>query len=139
VRRRLDEISYTIRFTPRKPTSTWSAVNIKRVAELTALGRMQPAGLAAFARRSEKRSEVYSFERKALTFDDAVLAAFRTHKAAWAHFDAQAPFYKRALSQWIMSAKRPETRERRLGAVIAASKKGIRVDLTAPFAHLVED
>ena len=83
VRRRVDDEVYTIRFTPRKPTSTWSAVNIKRVGELTAAGRMAPAGLAAFEKRDEKRSAIYSYERETATFDAASLKEFRSDKKAW--------------------------------------------------------
>jgi uncharacterized protein YdeI (YjbR/CyaY-like superfamily) len=136
VRRRVDDAKYTIRFTPRKPTSIWSAVNIRRVAELTAQGRMRPAGLAAFARRTAANPEGYSFERNAVGFDEASLAMFRAKKTAWTHFEAQAPYYKRVMAHWVMSAKRPETREKRLRAVIAAALRGQRVDLTAPFAHM---
>ena len=136
VRRRIDDTSYSIRFTPRRPSSIWSAVNIKRVGELTAAGRMRPAGLAAFERRSERRSEIYSFERKAAAFDDAMIAAFQARTRAWTYFDAQPASYKRAFTHWVTSAKRPETRERRLGALIAASERGQRVDPLAPFARV---
>lgn len=136
VRRRIDETSYSIRFTPRKPTSIWSAVNIKRVAALTAEGRMRPAGLAAFDRRDAKKSEIYSFERKAAVFDEEMLKTFQAKKKAFAFFEAQPPGYKRIMAHWVMSAKRPETRAKRLGLLVDASQRGERVDLMKPGAPL---
>jgi len=132
VRRGIDADSYSIRFTPRKATSNWSAVNIKKVAELTKQGRMRPAGLAAFARRDETKSEVYSFERKAASFDEETLKNLRGNKKAFAFFEAQPPGYKKVMAHWVMSAKRPETRENRLGLLIDASKRGERIDFLKP-------
>ena len=128
IRRGRDADSYTIRFTPRKATSIWSTVNIGRVADLDAQGRMRPAGLAAFARRSAKRSSVYSHEQSeppALTAADE--ARFQADAAAWEFFGAQAPSYRRTVAHWVTSAKRPETRERRLTTLIAESAAGRRV------------
>ena len=127
VRRRVDDETYTIRFTPRKATSIWSAVNMKRMAELIAEGRVAPAGLAAFERRDEKRCEVYSYERKTAAFDDATLVRFKKDGKAWEWFSSQAPSYQRAATHWVTSAKRPETREKRLGTLIACSKKNERI------------
>jgi uncharacterized protein YdeI (YjbR/CyaY-like superfamily) len=133
VRRRIDDDSYSIRFTPRKPTSIWSEVNIKRVAQLTKAGRMRPAGLSAFARRDERKSAVYSFERKAAAFDATTSATFRRDKNAWTFFDAQPPGYKRIAAHWVMSAKRPETREKHLGALVELCRRGKRLDMMSPY------
>jgi len=126
IRRRIDDESYTIRFTPRAVKSKWSAVNIKRVAELTELGRMKPAGLAAFEKRDPK-SEGYSYERREATLDAAMEKRFRANKAAWTFWEAQPPYYRRTLSWWVISAKREETREKRLEQLIAASAEGRRI------------
>lgn len=127
VRRRVDDESYTIRFTPRKPTSIWSAVNIKRMKALIEEGRVAPAGHAAFDKRDESRSELYSYERKAAAFDEETLERFAEEKKAWAWYNAQAPWYRRTTAHWVTSAKRPETREKRLLLLIACSKKGERI------------
>jgi uncharacterized protein YdeI (YjbR/CyaY-like superfamily) len=134
VRRRVDDSSYSIRFTPRRPRSIWSAVNVKRVGELTELGLMRPAGLAAFARRSEDRTAVYSHERReAAAFEPAMEARLRANPQAWEWFEAQAPSYRRQATHWVISAKRPETRERRLDRLIADAAQGRRVPpLTRP-------
>lgn len=125
VRKRLDEESYVIRFTPRRPKSNWSAVNVRRVEELTRLGRMRPAGEKAFAARSEERTGVYSFEkREAARLDDAGEKAFRANKKAWELFQAQAPWYRKVTVHWVMSAKKEETRQRRLATLIADSAEG---------------
>lgn len=133
VRKSLGAEVYTIRFTPRKPASIWSAVNVKRVAELTAQGRMAPAGLAAFARRDEKRSAIYSYERQTATLDGDSLKIFRAEKEAWAFFNAQAPYYVRVATYWIVSAKKPETRARRLVKLIEHSRQRQRIpEFTGP-------
>jgi uncharacterized protein YdeI (YjbR/CyaY-like superfamily) len=127
VRRGLDEQSYTIRFTPRKRRSVWSAVNIKRATELQATGRMKPAGLAAFAARDENRSEIYSYERKTVELDVASAEALATDAAAWAYYQRQPPWYRRTAGHWVMSAKRPETRAKRLAILIECSRQGKRI------------
>ncbi|MEP7009955.1 MAG: YdeI/OmpD-associated family protein [Acidobacteriota bacterium] len=128
VRRRLDEESYAIRFTPRKPDSTWSAINIRRMAELIAEGRVQPAGLAAFEKRSEKKSAIYSYEqREAAAFDAGFERRFRARKAAWTFFAAQPPGYRQLSTYWVMTAKREETREKRLEKLIEVSEAGKRI------------
>ena len=122
VRKSIDADSYKIRFTPRKPTSTWSAVNIARVGELTRLGRVQPAGSDAFARRREEKSGTYAYENRKtarLTTTDA--DRFRATSEAWEFFAAQPPSYRRVMAWWVISAKRRETRERRLARLIAES------------------
>ena len=111
-----------IRFTPRKRGSTWSAVNIARVAELERQGRMQAAGLKAFAARTEAKSAIYSYEqRKAAAFDEASEQRFRRNAEAWKFFAAQPPSYRRTATWWVLSAKRAGTREKRLATLIADS------------------
>jgi uncharacterized protein YdeI (YjbR/CyaY-like superfamily) len=120
VRRGIDTERYSIRFTPRQQRSTWSAVNIKRAGELIAAGRMR-----AFAARSDDRSAIYSHERrKAARLEPQQEARFRADEAAWAWFQARAPSYRRQALHWVVSAKRPETRERRLAALIEDSAAG---------------
>ncbi len=121
VRRGLDEESYCIRFTPRKARSIWSAVNIARVAELTANGSMRPAGLAAFAARTEARSGIYAFEQDRIELNAAQEAHFWTQPAAWAFFQTKPPGYRKIAIWWVISAKREETREKRLATLIQLS------------------
>jgi uncharacterized protein YdeI (YjbR/CyaY-like superfamily) len=128
VRKRIDAERYTIRFTPRRPGSIWSAVNVGRVAALTEEGRMRPAGLAAFAARREDRSGIYSYEQR----EQAVLPAayekrLRAERRAWKWFEAQPKGYRRDAIRWVMTAKREETRERRLATLIEASAAGRRI------------
>ena len=134
VRRRIDHDSYSIRFTPRKARSTWSAINVKRVAELTELGLMHPAGLAAFERRTDDRTGVYSHERRqAAAFEPGMEERFRADARAWRWFEAQPPSYRRTATHWVISAKRLETRERRLQRLIEDSAAGRTVPpLTRP-------
>ena len=117
----IDAERYIQRFTPRKPGSNWSNINVAKVERLTAAGRMHPAGLAAFAARDAKKTGVYSFENRPKTFPRSLEAQFRTHKSAWKFWLAQPPGYRR-LSIWrVMSAKQEATRQRRLAHLIAAS------------------
>jgi uncharacterized protein YdeI (YjbR/CyaY-like superfamily) len=132
VRRALDGDSYTIRFTPRKPRSIWSAVNIRRVGELTAEGRMADAGHAAFAKRDEKRSAIYAYERERAELDPESMRLFKADKKAWAFYRAQAPWYQRTSTYWVVSAKRPETRARRLTILIQYSRDGERLPQLTP-------
>ena len=123
VRKSIDDASYMIRFTPRAPRSTWSAVNIDRVTELTAQGRMHPAGLQAFEKRTEAKSRIYAYEQgKQAGFDEVHEREFRRHAKAWKFFQAQPPWYRRTASWWVMSAKKEETRQKRLAALIADSE-----------------
>jgi uncharacterized protein YdeI (YjbR/CyaY-like superfamily) len=132
--RSIDETSWTIRFTPRRPGSVWSAVNIKAAHELIAEGRMTPAGLAAFEKRDERRAKRYSYERANPEFDAASEEAFRANKAAWDFFRAQPPGYQRLHTWWVMSAKREVTRANRLAALIEISAQGRRIDpMRSPF------
>lgn len=132
VRRRLDDQGYSIRFTPRKPTSIWSAVNIKRVKELEAAGRMTQAGLAAFAKRDEKRSAIYSYERGNAELDAEALDTFARNKKAFEFYRRQAPWYRRTTARWVHGAKKPETRERRLRTLIDYSARGERLPMLTP-------
>ena|SRR6185437_10112373 len=132
VRKRLNAEAYTIRFTPRKARSIWSAVNIKRAKELEAAGRMAPAGLRAFHERDEKRARLYSYERAAAKLDAPLEAKLRANRKASEFFDSQPAGYKRVAIFWVMSAKKQETRERRLRVIIASSAKGKRIDMLKP-------
>src|SRR3954449_8743836 len=123
IRRGIDETSYSIRFTPRKPTSNWSSVNIARVAELEKEGRMRPAGRAAFERRSAARSGIYSYEqRKPARLVPDQQREFETENPeAWAFFSPQPPGYRQQAIHWVVNAKRPETRANRLATLIEDS------------------
>jgi uncharacterized protein YdeI (YjbR/CyaY-like superfamily) len=133
VRRRVDDDSYCIRFTPRKPHSTWSAVNVRRMSELVNAGLVVAAGLAAFERRADDRT-AYSYEqRRAAQFEPAQEQRFKANERAWAFFAGQPPSYRRAATHWVTSAKREETRERRLTRLIEDSAAGRSVPpLTRP-------
>ncbi len=125
IRQGIDEVSYTNRITPRKPRSTWSAVNIARAQELIRLGRMHPAGLKAFERRTDERSAIYSYEqRKSARLERGAERSFRANQKAWTFFQAQAPGYRQAATWWVISAKREETRKKRLATLIADSALG---------------
>jgi uncharacterized protein YdeI (YjbR/CyaY-like superfamily) len=128
VARRLDETSRAQRFSPRKPKSNWSAVNIRKVGELTAKGLMMPAGLAAFERREEARSGVYSYENRHLAKLDPVREAkFRACAEAWEFFIKQPPSYRQTAMYLVMNAKQEETRTKRLTRLIEASAQGKRL------------
>jgi uncharacterized protein YdeI (YjbR/CyaY-like superfamily) len=129
VRHRIDETSYRIRFTPRKPRSIWSNVNVKRVAALKKLGRMAPAGLAAFAKADPKKSGIYAYERSHPKLGTAYEKTFKANRKAWRFFTAQAPWYQRNLTHWVVSAKQEETRRRRLAMLIADCEAGRRLGL----------
>ena len=135
-RQSIDATSYKIRFTPRKPRSIWSAINVKRVAELRKLGLMSPAGLAAFEKRDGGRSAIYAYEqRKTAQLPPAYEKQFRKNADAWAFFQSQPPWYRRTSTYWVISAKREETRLKRLATLIdcSAAKRNIP-SLTRPSA-----
>ena len=134
LRKSIDETAYKIRFTPRKPTSIWSAVNTKRVAELTEQGKMEPAGLAAFGKRTEAKSGVYSFERAApAELTSELQRRFEKNAKAWTWFQTQAPWYRRTAIHLVMSAKKEETRLRRFEELLRVSALGERLgQLTSP-------
>ena len=128
VRRSLEEERYTIRFTPRKPRSTWSTRNVRHAQELIREGRMTDAGLAAYEARSAERTGVYSFERREpARLEQAEEDEFRARPAAWEFFEAQPPSYRRTALHWVVSAKREETRSRRLAQLIEDSGAGRRL------------
>jgi uncharacterized protein YdeI (YjbR/CyaY-like superfamily) len=128
VRKRIDEHCYQIRFTPRKPTSIWSRINIERARILQQEGKMREAGLKAYSHRRENKSRIYSYEQqKTAVLDRADETRFKKSKAAWKFFQAQPPGYRRLVIWRIISAKRPETRERRLADLIKASQERRRL------------
>lgn len=123
IRKSIDEISYTNRFTPRKKKSTWSAVNIKRVGELKKLKRMKPPGLKVFEERDGKRANLYSFEqRKDPALPAGFIKQFKANKKAWNYFSSQAPWFQRTSIWWVISAKQDETKVKRLGILINDSE-----------------
>jgi uncharacterized protein YdeI (YjbR/CyaY-like superfamily) len=125
VRRRVDDERYTIRFTPRKSSSIWSAVNTKKMRELIDAERAHPAGLRAFERRSEEKSAIYAYEnRHSAVLDAESERAFKANKGAWNFFESCPPWYRRTATWRVMSAKRPETRARRLAELIECSAAG---------------
>ena len=127
IKKRVDEFSYTHRFTPRKPKSNWSLINIRHVERLKKAGRMMPAGLKAFAAREAAKSGVYSFENKPRQLSPELERQFKSDKNAWEFFQQQPPGYRRLAVWWISSAKKPETRARRLGQLIHDSHEGRRL------------
>ncbi|MBA2407966.1 MAG: YdeI/OmpD-associated family protein [Chitinophagales bacterium] len=127
IRKSIDEESYKIRFTPRKSVSTWSNVNMKRVEELIKVGRMQPAGLAAYNKRHQKRSGIYAFEQSEAKLSAIQEKQFKANKQAWTFFKAQAPWYQRTAIWWVVSAKREETKVKRLGILIQNSDQGLHI------------
>lgn len=127
-RKTIDEISYTIRFTPRKARSNWSAVNVKRMAVLITEGRVRPMGLAAFEKRAAERTGIYAYEnRKSAVLDPEAEREFRRNKKAWAYFEAEAPSYRQQAMWWVITAKREETRRSRLATLIDDSAHGRRI------------
>jgi uncharacterized protein YdeI (YjbR/CyaY-like superfamily) len=124
VRRSIDDLSYQIRFTPRKPGSNWSAINIEKVAELTKQGLMRKEGLAAFEKRKEHNSRIYSYENELKKLTPDFEKAFKADRKAWKYFQSLAPSYRKTSVNWVMSAKQEATRVRRLKALIADSNAG---------------
>lgn len=122
VRRSIDEISYCIRFTPRKPTSIWSAINIQKVENLTNAGLMMEAGLIAYKLRTEEKSKIYSHESEIVKLSPIFENEFKQHENAWQFFTSQAPSYRKVTTHWIMSAKQEKTQLARLEKVINASE-----------------
>src|SRR6267378_2740830 len=127
IRKNIDEDSYTIRFSPRKPASIWSAVNIRNAQRLIDERRMQPAGLKAFAARKEYRSGIYSYEQRSPELEEKYARKLKRHGAAWKFFQAQPPSYRKMINWWIVSAKQEETRLKRLNKLIEVSAKGRRL------------
>jgi uncharacterized protein YdeI (YjbR/CyaY-like superfamily) len=131
IRKSIDDISYMNRFSPRKPNSTWSAVNITRAEELTELGLMDPSGLKAFRERNPRMSQRYSYETKPPELAPDFEKRFRRNKKAWSFFETQPPGYRRTALFWVISAKREETRRRRLDTLIEDSENGRRLGMLA--------
>lgn len=128
VRRSIDDQTYANRFTPRRARSTWSAVNIRRVQALRDAGLMRPAGIEAFSRQADERSALYSYEqRHNPTLDADHAAEFRSNSEAWSFFESQPPSYRKAAIWWVISAKKDETRRKRLATLIADSAQGRRI------------
>jgi uncharacterized protein YdeI (YjbR/CyaY-like superfamily) len=123
----LDKDSFRQRYTPRQPRSTWSRRNIEHVERLKKAGRMTPAGLAAYETREAQRSGVYSFEQERPELAPAYLKTIRANKAAWAFFQGRPPGFRRLMAHWIMSAKKEETRTKRLGLLIECASRGRKI------------
>jgi uncharacterized protein YdeI (YjbR/CyaY-like superfamily) len=127
LKKSIDEISYMQRFTPRKPSSIWSKVNLNRIEELKKLGLVHPAGLKIYEARDKNKIEKYSFEREKSEFDESLLKIFRDNTKAWDFFSAQPPSYRKVAVFWVSSAKKDETRVKRLTALILDSENHKRL------------
>jgi uncharacterized protein YdeI (YjbR/CyaY-like superfamily) len=127
IRKRVDEISYQIRFTPRRRGSIWSATNIKRAKELVRQKQMRPIGLKAFAARIENKSGIYSYEQRNTELKQPYANLLKKNKAAWNFFQTQPPSYRKMIGWWIISAKKEQTRMARLAKLISESAKGKRL------------
>lgn len=132
VRRSIDEEAYSIRFTPRRKNSIWSAYNVKRAQELIDAGLMQPAGAAVYAARDPARTNRYSFEREHVEFSPELLKKFKANRKAWKFFQVQPPGYRKVMTWWVVSAKQEATRQRRLARLIDDSAAGIRIAAMGP-------
>ena len=127
IRRRLDADGFSIRFTPRKPRSIWSRVNVAHVERLIREERMTKAGMAAYEARQEDRTGVYAFEQRSPGLSEEYRRQFAKRRAAWKYFEGEAPWYRRTASHWVMSAKREETRRKRLETLISCSAEQQRI------------
>ena len=127
IRKSIDSESYSIRFTPRKPKSIWSAVNMKKIEELTAKGLMYPAGIKAYEKREEHRTAIYAYENKPAELPEHFEEKFRANKKAWEFFQKQAPMYKKTALFWVMSAKNEITRTHRMETLINDSEEGLKI------------
>ena len=134
IRKGLDAESFTTRFTPRKPTSIWSNVNIAHIKRLTDEGRMMPPGIAAYEKRSPERTGIYTFERAKVEFDADMLREFKKNSKAWKFFNEQPPYYRKLATGWVTGAKRDETKRDRLGKLIAVSAEESRLPQYIPLA-----
>ena len=132
IRKKLDESSFTNRFTPRRPGSIWSNVNVAHVERLTRAGRMRPSGIAAFEAKDDARTGVYSFERENAKLDPDMELRFRKNRTAWKYFQAAPAYYRKLVTWWIVSAKRVETREKRLAVLIDCSARESRLPQLTP-------
>jgi uncharacterized protein YdeI (YjbR/CyaY-like superfamily) len=127
IRKSIDAESYMIRFTPRKPTSVWSAVNIRNVEKLVKEYRMRAAGLKAFEARKENRSGIYAYEQRSPELVEPYLGKLKRNKAAWKFFQTQPPSYRKVMNWWVVSARQEETRLKRLDKLIEESAQGRRM------------
>ncbi|MGI8882617.1 MAG: YdeI/OmpD-associated family protein [Pyrinomonadaceae bacterium] len=127
VRRKVNEESYSNRFTPRRPNSNWSAVHIEKVRVLTEKDLMKPAGIAAFEKRTENKSRIYVYENELKQFSEEFEKRFRANKTAWNFFEKQANWYKKRMIYWVMTAKQEATRQKRLEKLISESAKEKRI------------
>jgi uncharacterized protein YdeI (YjbR/CyaY-like superfamily) len=132
VRTNFDRDRYTIRFTPRKPKSHWSRINIRRAAELHASGLMHAVGIDAYEKRDESKTINYSYEMRAASLGPAYEKRFKANAKAWDYFKSQAPSYQRHAKFWVTTAKKEETRDRRLDILIADSAAGRRLAAATP-------
>jgi uncharacterized protein YdeI (YjbR/CyaY-like superfamily) len=130
--KRVDELRYMHRFSPRTPRSPWSKLNVERARRLEVEGRMHPAGWAALERRTADRTGIYAYERRPKVLDRASLDVLRGDAEAWEFYQRQTPSYRRTVAHWVLSGKRPETRERRIRVVLRASRARRRIDQLAP-------
>ena len=127
VRRKIDEQSYTIRFTPRKPTSIWSNINVATMEKMIAAGRVADAGMKAYKARDAKKTGIYAFEREHAKFTLAQERLFRKDARAWKNFHAMQPSYRRTATYWVMNAKQEATRQKRLGILIECSARELKI------------
>ena len=128
VRKRIDDSAYQIRFTRRKPTSVWSAININKYQQLLAQGRITPAGAQAWAHRTASKSVIYAYEQpQTATLTAAELKLFKRQVAAWRFFDDSPPGYRKTLLHWVTTAKKPETRAARLGKLVQACAASLKL------------
>jgi uncharacterized protein YdeI (YjbR/CyaY-like superfamily) len=132
IRYRLDDCSYMIRFSPRRTGSIWSVINVRRAQVLIAEGRMSPSGLEAFQARKENKSGVYSYEQRRAQLEEPYSGRLRKNKAAWDFFRVQPPSYKKAAGWWVVSAKKEDTRLKRLDKLIEDSARGLRIAQFTP-------
>jgi uncharacterized protein YdeI (YjbR/CyaY-like superfamily) len=135
IRKSIDDTAYMIRFSPRKKSSIWSAVNVKRAKELIEAELMQPAGMAAFSKRDQAKTNQYSYEREHTELSPEYLAQFKKNKRAWEFFEAQPPSYRKPVMWWIMSAKQEATRTKRLGILIEYSSASERIPAMQPLKN----
>jgi len=127
IRRSVDDESYCIRFTPRNPKSNWSAINIKKVEELSTLGLMRPEGLKAFGFRKEEKSKIYAYEKPEVIFSKSFEKSFKANKKAWSFYQTTSPTYRKVTTRWVMSAKQEETRLKRLDELIRDCTLGKKI------------
>lgn len=127
IRKSIDEVSYCIRFTPRKPGSIWSSVNIKKIELLSAKGLMYPQGIVCFDKRKQEKSSIYSYEKMPVTLSKEFEKKLKAHKTAVAFLNSMPPSYQKIVTNWVMSAKQESTRIKRLEELISDSEAGRKI------------